>query len=157
MAARFRFRLESLLKLRNSLEEEARRNLARRIQEQQEAQAALAALQAAHQATVEGRRQQPNQPVDLDRWRATERFLLVLERRQLQAAQAMLDAQTKTVEARRQLIKAHQDHLMLVRLKERRQEQHALEVQRQEATEMDEIAVLRYRLGAAQQATLSGT
>jgi len=48
-------------------------------------------------------------------------------------------------EARKTLTKAHQAHLMLLRLKERRQEQHAQEALQEEFREMDELAVLRYR------------
>jgi flagellar export protein FliJ len=156
VAARFRFRLESLLKLRHSLEEEAQRGLARCLSQLEQARAVMTELSRAHNATVEGRRQTPNQPVDLDRWRASERYLVVLERRLLEGAQAVADAQALADAARKELIKAHQDHLMLLRLKERRQEQHALDSQRQEATEMDEIAVLRYRLGSASPSILPG-
>lgn len=149
MAARFKFRLEALLKLRHSLEEQAQRNLARMIALQEEAQAVLSGLRQAFDHTVEGRRMEPNQVVDLPLWQATERYLLVLERRILQAAQELTRAQARVAAARQALIKAHRDHLMLVRLKERRLEQHALEAQRTEAREMDEIAVLRYRINTA--------
>jgi flagellar biosynthesis chaperone FliJ len=40
---------------------------------------------------------------------------------------------------------------MLMRLKEQRQEQHDLEQAREDARELDEIAVLRYRLGPARE------
>jgi flagellar export protein FliJ len=84
------------------------------------------------------------QAVDLDRWRAIERFLLVLERRLAAAREQLQQAEAKVAAARRELMAAHRAHLMLVRLKERRQEQHALEVLREEARDMDEMAVLRY-------------
>lgn len=156
MAARFRFRLEGLLKLRDSLEEEAQRKLANQLALQEQAQAALAGLQQAQAATIEGRRLAPNQPVDLDRWRDTERYLVVLERRILGAAETLALAQGRVAEARLELIKAHRDHLMLLRLKERRQQQHTLEALREEAREMDEMAVLRYRIAHAANTLLPG-
>jgi flagellar FliJ protein len=144
MAARFRFRLEGLLKVRRSLEEEAQRNLARMLAQEAEAQKRLALLQEDHQTAVEARRISPMQVVDLDRWRAIERYLLVLERRIQTARQEREEAGKRVALARQALLKAHQDHLMLVRLKERRQEQHALETQREETRQMDEMAMLRH-------------
>ena len=146
MAGRFKFRLEALLKLRHSLEEEAQRHLARMIALQDEAQAKVDALNRSHLDTVDSRRMVPNQVIDLERLRATERFLLVLERRLQWAAQEVIEAQQVVAAARQALVKAHQDHLMLQRLKERRQEQHRLEVQLAEAKDMDELAVLRHRI-----------
>jgi len=144
LAGRFKFRLEALLKLRHSLEEEAQRHLARMIALQDEAQAKVDALNRSHLDTVDSRRMVPNQVIDLERLRATERFLLVLERRLQWAAQEVIEAQQVVAAARQALVKAHQDHLMLQRLKERRQEQHRLELQLIEAKDMDEIAVLRH-------------
>jgi flagellar protein FliJ len=144
MTARFQFRLESLLRVRKGLEEEAKRRLTREILARDQAQAQINAFKAAQLATLEGRRTATNQVVDLDQWRATERFLLVLERRILESEQVLAHAEARVAEARRFLVKAHQDHLILARLKERRQEQHALEVLQDEIREMDEIAVLRY-------------
>jgi len=150
VATRFRFRLESLLKLRHSLEQVAQRTLARTLALLDQAQAHLAEQRRAQAATVEARRTPLGQPVDLERWRAIERFLLVVERRIATAEAQLREAEARVAAARQALLKAHQDHLMLVRLKERRQEQHTLEQLREEARDMDELAVLRYRIGPAQ-------
>ena len=153
MAAPFRFRLESLLKLRHSLEEAAQQTLARRLVLQDQAQANLTQLHQSHRQTLETRVTPLHQAVDLDQWRAIERFLLVLERRILGAADQLREAQAQVAAARQELLAAHQAHLMLVRLKDRRHEQHALEQVRIEAREMDEMAVLRYRLKHGRQRT----
>jgi len=150
MTARFQFRLESLLRVRKSLEEEAKRQLARVIQARDLALAKVEELRAAHQSAVESRRIALHEAVDLDRWRATERYLLVMERRILLAQKTVAEAEARVAEARQALLKAHQDHLILSRLKERRQEQHALEVIHDETREMDEIAVLRYHITHSQ-------
>jgi len=148
MAARFRFRLESLLKLRRSLEQVAQRALARTLVQRDEAQAHLEQLRASHAATLESRRIPLGAAVDLEKLRAGERFLLVLEHRIVLAGQQLREAEARVAAARQELLRAHRAHLMLVRLKERRQELHALEVRREEARDMDEMAVLRYRFGA---------
>jgi flagellar export protein FliJ len=156
VAARFKFRLEALLKVRHSLEEEAQRQLARVMATEAAAQAKVAALRQNHGEVLESRRMAANQVVDLKRWADTERFLLVLEARILTAEEAHVFAQHRVAEARAALLKAHQDHLMLARLKERRLEQHNLEVQREEARDMDEMAVLRYRINHASPGPVSG-
>jgi flagellar export protein FliJ len=147
VATRFRFRLESLLKLRHSLEEVAQRTLARTLTLRDQAQAHLAEQLLLQAATIESRGTPRHAAVDLERWRAIERFLLVLERRIAAGRDQLREAEARVAAARQELLRAHRAHLMLVRLKERRQEQHALETLREEARDMDEMAVLRYRLG----------
>jgi flagellar export protein FliJ len=146
VATRFRFRLESLLKLRHSLEQVAQRALARMLVQLDEARANLAQLLRTQVEAVEFRRTPARQAVDLERWRAVERYLLVVERRIAQARDKVRAAEAQVLAARQELLRAHRALLMLARLKERRQEQHALEQYREETREMDEMAVLRYRL-----------
>jgi flagellar FliJ protein len=145
MAARFRFRLEGLLKLRKALEEDARRFLAKAIQAREAIEAGLYRLEQTHRSTVDSRRTGQGEVVDLERWRAIERYLVVLEHRISQARTELTEAEHQVLEARKALTKAHQAHLMLLRLKERRQEQHARAAQLEEFREVDELAVLRYR------------
>jgi flagellar export protein FliJ len=80
-----------------------------------------------------------------------ERYLVVLEKRMAAAQVQFREAEARVAAARQELLRAHRAHLMLVRLKERRQEQHTLESLREDARDMDEMAVLRYRLGPAAQ------
>ena len=145
MAARFRFRLEGLLNLRKALEEDARRTFAKRIQARDAVEGRLRSLEQTHRATLESRRLKPGEVVDLERWRAIERYLVVLELRIHQTRSDLAVAEQRVAEARKALTLAHQAHLMLLRLKERRQLQHAHEAQLEEYRSVDEIAVLRYR------------
>ncbi len=145
MATRFRFRLQPLLKLRKSLEEEAQRHLARTLDVKQAAEARVAELQQLHLSTADIRRAAPGEVLDLQRWRAAERYLVVLERMLLEARQAVIAAEHRVAEARVALKKAHQAHMTIERLKERRKEQHEFEQLQEELRAMDELAVLRYR------------
>ncbi|MBK9795193.1 MAG: flagellar export protein FliJ [Holophagaceae bacterium] len=149
MAARFHFRLEPLRKLREALEREAERALARALQGEREARAHLDALAAQRTATFEARRLASGQVLDLELWRAGERFLVVLERREIQGYEGLRAASVQVAATREALTLAHREHLMLVRLKERRALQHALEQQRREIREMDELAVLRHHRQSA--------
>lgn len=145
MATRFHFRLQSLLKLRQALEEEAKRAFAKTLQERDKIEARLTALHQEHAATLEIRRTPVGETVDLHRLRHVERYLVLLEHRMLQAKEDLALAQEQVAQARTALTKAHQAHLILLRLKERRQEQHDLERLQEEIRELDEIAVLRHR------------
>ena len=155
MAARFRFRLEGLLRLRKSLREEAQRHLARKVLERQEVEGRLQALRENHGQAVGARRTERGAVIDVARLRAIERFLVVLERHILATRQELTQAEALVQGARQALTRAHRAHLMLLRLKERRQEQYALEVQRQEYVQADELAVLRHRFRPAQAPSVS--
>ena len=144
MAARFHFRLEPLRKLREALEREAQRALARALQSERDIRTELDALAEQRKALFEARRIAAGQFLDLDLWRNGERFLVVLERRQLEGYERLRVAVAKVAEEREALTLAHRNHLMLVRLKERRALQHQREQQLREALEMDELAVLRH-------------
>lgn len=149
MAARFHFRLEPLRKLREALEREAERGLARAIQAELDVRAYLESLEAQRLSIFESRRLAAGRLLDLELWRAGERFLVVLERRQLEGYERLRAASAQVATAREALTHAHRDHLMLVRLKERRALQHAREQELREALEMDELAVLRHHRQSA--------
>jgi flagellar export protein FliJ len=144
MAARFRFRLEPLRRLREALERDAERSLARALQAERDVRQYLESLAAQRLAIFEARRLATGQVLDLDLWRAGERYLVVLERLQLEGYERLRVASAQVAAMRDALILAHRNHLMLVRLKESRALQHAKEQQLREALEMDELAVLRY-------------
>lgn len=149
MATRFRFRLEPVRKLREALEREAERGLARTLQAEREVRTHLESLAAQRLAIFESRRLASGQILDLELWRAGERFLVVLERRQLEGYERLREAVAKVALAREALALAHRNHLMLVRLKERRALQHEREQALREAMDMDELAVLRHQRQSA--------
>lgn len=149
MASRFHFRLEPLRKLREALEREAQRTLARTLQAERDVREYLESLSEQRRSLFETRRAASGQILDLDLWRAGERFLVVLERRQVEGYERLRAASAQVAAAREALVVAHRNHLMLVRLKERRAAQHAQEQQLREALEMDELAVLRYHRQSA--------
>lgn len=149
MAARFHFRLEPLRKLREALEREAERGLARALQAERTVRELLETLAGQRLALFEARRTAAGQRLDLEQWRDGERFLVVLERRQVEGYERLREASAQVAAAREALVLAHRNHLMLVRLKERRALLHAREQQLREALEMDELAVLRHHRQSA--------
>jgi flagellar export protein FliJ len=144
MASRFRFRLEPLRKLREALEREAERALAQAFQAEREVRTYLESLATQRTAIFESRRLATGQILDLDLWRAGEQYLVVLDRRRIEGYERLRAASAQVAAARESLILAHRNHLMLVRLKERRALQHAKEQHLREILEMDELAILRH-------------
>ena len=149
MARRFIFRLHALLRLREVMETEARRNLARKLYAQQEIEMQLAVLQEERSATFESRRSGPGQPIDLLRWRIAERFLVLLERREVRLTAALRQATLDSDNARASLLKARQAKMTMLRLKERRKAIHDQENELKDRREVDDLAVLRSRFVAA--------
>jgi flagellar export protein FliJ len=149
MASRFIFRLHALLRLREAMETEAQRHLARMLHAQRDLESQIETLLQERTAAFEAKRSAPGQTVDLLRWRLAERFLVVLERREGRLREAHRQATIETENARASLVKARQAHLTLLRLKERRQALHDQENDRKERREVDDIAVLRSRFVAA--------
>jgi flagellar export protein FliJ len=149
MAARFRFRLEPLRKLREALERDAERTLARAHEAEREARANLESLEGQRNAIFEARRIATGQVLDLELLRAGERYLVVLERLQVEGYARLRVATVQVAAARDALVLAHRNHLMLVRLKERRALQHEKEQLRREILAMDELAILRYQRPSA--------
>ena len=145
MATRFRFRLEGLLKLRKALEQDAQRVLGKAVQARDLIELRMKKAMQEHETVRLSRRANPGEPIDLDQWRAIERYLVVLERNIERARTELQEAENRVVQAREALKKAHQDHLTLMHLKERRQEEHAQELLKEEFRDQDELAVLRYR------------
>lgn len=145
MARRFHFRLQPILRLREALEKEAQRHLARMMGLQREREAALEALAREREGVLEVRRAKPGALLDLPAWRAAERYLVVLDRRIVAAEVALAEAVKRVLEARQALQQAHREHLMLVRLQERKWEQHRQAQLWDEAKEADDLTVMRYR------------
>lgn len=145
---KFRFPLETLLKLRLRVRDERRRQLmqaheAQRILEEQEAELASELLVMAHQG------RQASQPgaINVDRLLEQHRYSLLLQTRQqvLKQQQSVLEEE---IERRRQaLTEADTDVRAIERLRERRLEDHRLEVQRLEQREADEVAVTHWQGG----------
>ena len=148
MAKRFRFRLAPLLKIREAKKKDAQRLLGKRMAELLRLKERLEYLKGLRHEAVERRRVDLGQAVSMDLWRNIERYLISLERKMDETNFEIVRAQELVDEARRELTKAHREHLTLLRLKERRQEQYDYEVMKEEQQQADELAVMRYQFNA---------
>lgn len=145
MPKRFVYRLEPLLKLKDALEKEAQRSLARCLQTLRDTETRLLDLEHRAQAAWMLRQAGPGEAVDLERWRAVERYLVVTERAIVQAREDLAQAEAQVAEARAELTRAHQARMTLLRLKEKLQAQHALDLAHEDLLAADDMAVLRHR------------
>lgn len=142
---RFIFRLQPILKLREALEKEAQRHLARMMGFQQEKEAHLDALAREREEVQNSRRAKTGAVLDIAAWKAAERYLVVIDRRIVAAEAALAEAIKRVLDARQALAQAHREYLMLVRLRERKWEQHQADLLKDEAKEADDLTVLRFR------------
>lgn len=149
MPKRFQFRLEPLLRLRKSLEQEAQRALAKSLEERNQIEQVLKNLQLGHENALKSRQMELGAPIDIFAWKNLERFLVRLERQIRECAEKLELAEKRVLESRQKLAKAHREHLTLLRLKERRKGEYDLEMLHQEINTLDEVAVLRHRFKTA--------
>ncbi|MCL1893436.1 MAG: flagellar export protein FliJ [Holophagaceae bacterium] len=145
MAKRFKFRLASLLKIREAKKKDAQRLLGSRMQEMQILKEKLFSLSTAKNAAFQQRKAGKGQSVNMELWRSIERFLVSVERKMNETNIEIDRVQILVDEARLALTIAHRAHLTLLRLQERRQEQYDYVVIKEEQQQADEIAVMRYQ------------
>ena len=145
MAKRFKFRLEPLLKIREAVKKDAQRLLGKYMSELQLLQDRLNSLKELQNEAFRQRRAEQGQPINVEFWRSVERFLVSIEHKMSETNMEIERVQLLVDEARRALTKAHREHLTLLRLKERRQEQHNYEMSKEEQQQADELAVMRYQ------------
>ncbi|MDR2561021.1 MAG: flagellar export protein FliJ [Holophagales bacterium] len=145
MAKRFQFRLATLLKIREAKKKEAQRILGEHMAELLRLQDHHKWLAEQKNQAADSRRAGKGEAVSVETWRSVERFLLSMDRKMAENAEKITRAQILVENARKELTKAHQAHLTLQRLKERRQEQYNYEVSLDEQKQADELAIMRYQ------------
>jgi flagellar export protein FliJ len=139
--AKFKFRLATLLRLRESSRDERRAELAQAYradeiieQEQERLAGELDALEArSRQASAPG-------PLDVDRLLDVRRYELVLRSRQEHARQQRQSLELEIERRRRALVDANRHVRVLEGLRHKQQERHLQEENRQEIKQLDETA-----------------
>lgn len=143
MAKPFRFNLERILDLRVQLEERAKMELAKAIAavlaQKKAAEALTRELETRENAMV---RKKSVTPAELWLWRAYRDRLL----QDIAAAKAKLSELTEERErCRRTAVVRAKDRKLLDKLKSNKAKRHAIEENRAEQKENDEMAAVRYR------------
>ena len=142
---RFRFRLETLRRLREMNRDELRVRLAEAYQAEQILAQQREALAGEAAALVATRRQLAAEgAVDVTRIIESQRYQLMLEAQARTLAEQAARL-AEEVEVRRQsVVESDRQVRVLDKLRERRREQHAHAARAAEARQLDEIAVTRW-------------
>jgi flagellar protein FliJ len=144
----FQFRLERVRELREHAEDQAREELASSLAVRMKGEAMLRAAADNVGAAHDARRNGADAEVSGAELLALQAYLERAER-QRESAALELDRREAEVDARRSALAARsQERQVLERLKERRAEDHRLEVERREGALLDEIALANHRRAA---------
>ena len=146
--AKYRFRLETLQKVREANRDQQRASLAEAFRAEQvlaENRAQLAIEEQEVRALK--RSATAGQYLDVNRLVEAQRYELVLKAQGQELAKQALLLAAETERRRQILVEADREVRALELLDERHQRAHAIEEQRSETKRLDEAATQRWRLG----------
>jgi len=145
MAKRYRFRLETLLRLRQQREDEKKRIVASRLRK-------IRSLEQ-HKQVLETRIAEQTEVIrdllvreqmNIDELKAGRHWMIRLRRGVLEAEGALASNRAILAQERADLANARKDTKVLERLKERQQQAFMAEVERQDRLEADDLNTTRF-------------
>jgi flagellar FliJ protein len=151
--AGFQFRLESVLKVRQSERRQRQLELAEALQAEHVVRLQITQLEQ-EQVAMRERCRSSVLPgaIDVDRWRDVQRYKVLLAAR-LQALELKVSQLEAEVERRRQvLVEADRQVRVLEQLRERKREEFVAEELRREVVTLDEVAGQAWLRGREQEA-----
>jgi flagellar protein FliJ len=141
----FRFRLETLLRLRRAQRDQRRADLAKAIRAEEMLRAQdRSVAQQQNQAAQRGRQLKSPGAADVDALLHAHRYELVLTAQRRQLATQIAQVQAEAERRRQLLVEADRELRVLEKLRERQAVAHRLKETRLEAKQLDEIAVLNH-------------
>ncbi|MFQ5461722.1 MAG: flagellar export protein FliJ [Phycisphaerae bacterium] len=145
MAKKFRFRLEGVERIRRQQRDTRRRRLAEALGRVVDVERCIAQLSQELRETVEGSRSaRGGGCLDMTVVRGHQYYRGVLQRNLLEQTQALADRQDAVRVARQELAQATARLKVIEKLRERAQDRHRKELQREEQTALNEIATTAY-------------
>jgi flagellar export protein FliJ len=142
--ARFKFRLDTLLRLREALRDQRRGELAQAYEAEQILGQHDAEIDSQIEAMVGDRRDASAAQVNVDRLMETQQYEMILqaEKRTIAQQREQLDEE---IERRRDaLVQADRDVRVLENLRERHLQRHRQREQQIEAKQLDEIGTIQF-------------
>ena len=144
MLARFKFRLETLLKMRRAARDDRREQLAQAYQAEQVLRKQNEHLSKQLDELRQGSRQASRPgPVHVDTLLGTHRYLLVLHSQQKLLNQRSEQLAAEIERRRELLVDADRQVRVLEKLRDRQQDQHRRKENRREMKRLDEVAQRR--------------
>lgn len=145
MARKFRFRLQSLLRLREQAQQFRERRVADTLRQKESVEGELRRIAEQENAAVRDLHDAKTGALDMARLRWLNRFVggLHLARRQHEMDARALEGEL--ARRRAELVKATQEKKVVEKLKERRQDEHKHTLAREEQAALDEAALSQSR------------
>jgi flagellar FliJ protein len=141
----FKFRLERVRALRESVEDQAKEDLAASLSVRMKGEAMLEAASESYAQAKATRRGATGGPASGDQLVAAQAYLERTEQERL-AAELELGRREAEVDARRTALQsAARERQVLERLKDRRKADHVRELDRREGVLLDEMAIVGHR------------
>ncbi|UCC43441.1 MAG: flagellar export protein FliJ [Candidatus Zixiibacteriota bacterium] len=137
---KFKFRLESLLKVKEHLERERQKEHAAARERVAHQQDRLSEIDAQRQTTVKQQRQRLTGDISVADLLVCSRFLVKLKSNTLEGTEILRGLEAEADKSRDRLIDASRQKKIYEKLRERQREKHLEEMKRLENKEIDEIA-----------------
>ena len=152
MAKRFRFRFETMLKIRQQREDQHKRIVAERLAQIGLVQQDLARLE---ELTSQGlhsiRTVQQAGRIDVQQTMAQRAWITHLHKSALDAEARLRGLEARLAQERAALAEAAKQRRILEKLKERQTERHRMEEQRAETSAADDLTTTRYVFGGMEE------
>ncbi len=145
MAGKFRFRLDTVERIRRRARDEQRRELARAVRDAQLVKERIAVLTDGLAATIHRKRDiQQAQRLDLHSLRSHQFYRGDLHRRILESGEELTQREVVVDQERAKLAAATKRLKVIEKLRQKQLERHITALRREEQAEMDEAALQKY-------------
>lgn len=141
MAQPFKFRLQSVLEIREDEETKAKEQLAETMALRNQGRDQLKAAEQLVSEADQAARDSKAAPMTIDQIAAQQAWRERLERHRLAAGRQLEEAEGEVTLSRNALVAAHQRRAALDRLKDTKAAQHRADQERRDAAEADEMAI----------------
>lgn len=146
----FKFRMQSLLRLREQAREDAQRRLADALRRLAQCDQVVNQIRDELRGLEKHMRDAvKQQPLDVDRLLDGRRHQMTLQARLAELNKALSEAGEEVQRCRRNLVEADREVKVLEKLHERRLAEHQRQAAREEIKQLDEAAVIRAARQAA--------
>lgn len=143
---RFRYRMESLLKIKRHRERERQKEHAEALQKVFDQQEQLRRIDDSRSTMLDRQRDRQVGNLSLTYLQLCSRYLVKLKRDTLVGRETLRAYEVEAEKRRQRLVKASQERQMYEKLKERQKERFYKDADRRENKENDEIALNSFRL-----------
>ncbi len=141
---KFKYRLESLLKIKEHIEKEKQKALAHAMGKVSEQQNSLDSIDKDRVGTLDGQRSTLSGRISLAEALVYSRYLLKLKRDSFQGGELLSVLENKAEDRRVELVGASRERQIYDKLKEKLKERHISDLKEAERKQVDEMATTHF-------------